>query len=216
MDLVVYTSLIGPGWTLHDPTVMKKGVEYIAFTDQPNLRSDRWSVRKVRTEGDPRIQSRQIKAMPHVLFPHADASLWLDSKFLLRVTPLAMAEHWLETWDMVALRHPDRDTIEDEAIAIAQLGKASREEMAAQIDAYRKGGYQKQRAITSTGVCLRRHSKVVNHFGELWWHEIRDRCCRDQMSVDYCAWRAGLKIGYLVGHYRENCYAQYIKDKQPK
>lgn len=208
MNLVVYTALIGPGWKLHDPAVIEDGVRYVAFTDHDH-RSSVWEIVRVTTNGDPRIQSRLLKTKPWLLFPHADASLWLDSKFRLAIEPRRWAEGWLHMWDFVALRHPDRDRIEDEAQAIAQLGKAPLAQVEAQVNRYRGKGWTDQKAITSTGLCLRRHSKTVIDHGNLWWDEIREHGWRDQMSVDYCAWETGLRIGYFPGHYRDNPYARF-------
>lgn len=211
MKLVVYTALIGEGWTLKDPTVVEPKVRYVCFTDRGGIRSNVWEVRKVNPQGDPRMQCRHFKCIPWAQFPHAEYSVWLDSKFTLMVRPSPLVEHWLENWDMVALRHPDRDTIQEEAHAISQLGMLPREKVDAQAAKYAKAGFNRQRALTSTGICIRRHSPVVRHFGELWWEEIKQGLIRDQMSVDYCAWVAGLKIGYMVGHYRDNPYTQWTK-----
>ena len=39
---------------------------------------------------------------------------------------------------------------------------------------------------------------------------------RDQMSVDFCGWLLDVRIGHLPGHYRDNQFVQYHRERRIK
>jgi hypothetical protein len=158
---------------------------------------------------DARMRSRRIKILAdHALLESTDLLLWHDAAFRMDSDPREVARQVLGTSDILALRHPDRDQIEDEAIAIARHGYADLHTLRAQIATYRAAGFT-QEAITSTGYFLRGRSAAVRTFEAAWWHEVERWCWRDQMSVDFALWRAGLSVRYIEGHYRHNPYAKW-------
>src|SRR5690606_9472229 len=138
-------------------------------------------------------ECRKLKQRPHVVFPDAGVTLWMDAAFQLLAAPeklLAMA-----TADVMGFKHPDRTRITDEAPAIVRAGKGRREDVEAQLAAYQAQGWDTadnpQRYITNGGFLLRRNTDAVRRFNEAWHHEVQTRSLRDQMSIDYCAWREG-------------------------
>jgi predicted neuraminidase len=52
-------------------------------------------------------------------------------------------------------------------------------------------------------VILRRHCTAVKHFNELWWHEVHTGSRRDQLSFNYAARKANLRIAYFPGTIRK-------------
>lgn len=212
MKVTAFTCLVGDTPDeLRAPTVVNPAVRYVVLADR-DVQVGPYECVRVDDEQalGGRLLSRQVKILAdHPALGEPDVTLWHDAAFRLDCDPLALAERSLETSPMLALRHPHRDQIEDEAHAIARHGYAPLDRLLAQAAAYRREGF-KQQAITSTGLCLRRHTEQVRTFNSIWWSEVAAWCWRDQMSVDYSLWKAGLRPTYIEGHYRRTPFATFF------
>lgn len=207
--IIVATALIGETESL--PAAPRyPGGEFVAYSDRP---CDGWRV-VVPPEGYARQAARRAKMAVLDDFPGAQWSIWLDASFDLLVDPVELVAAAIATGcDVAAFRHPDRSRICDEAREVIRLGLAPKDCVERQIEAYRLAGFDTeagpQRALTTTGLLVRRHTPAVRYFTARWREEIELHTLRDQLSVDYAAWRAGMTIGYLPGHYRDNRFARY-------
>jgi hypothetical protein len=220
MNLVVFTTVIG-GHTDPLRTVQHRNpdVRYLCFTDRLILDSNRgWELVLVRVpEGvDPAFFSRRLKILAHetLIDYDPDVSLWVDAAFELYCDPVDVAQRWLWRADMIAMKHPDRQTIVQEGETLVRLGIVPKATIEQQLLRARVEGfeYSAQRAITSTGFCMRRHSRRVLDFNKAWWKLFAAAGHhRDQMSVDWALWKVGLDMRYLDGHYRDNPYARWYR-----
>ena len=216
-SLTVFTTVLGKTDTLRPPRVVHPDIRYVCFADQP-IDVPPYVTVRIDCGGDgPLKLSRRLKILAdHPLLGQPDVTLWHDAAFELLSDPFAVLALTLTDADMLALRHPHRSAIEDEAIAIARLGYMPADILAAQIATYRADGFPEQQQITSTGYCLRRMTPTVRAFNAAWWAEVDTWGWRDQMSVDYAAWKTGVAITYIPGHYRDNPYALwYSADGRP-
>lgn len=208
MRLIVYTAVLGKTDPLHEPRCASDA-EFVCFTDQP-IESDRWTIVRMREQATPSRATRVLKCNPDLLFPDADAWLWLDAAFTLLVAPERIAA--ATQAEMAGMRHPDRVRIADECEAIIKARKGLAAPTRAQLAAYQAEGWDTdespQDGITNGGFLLRRNSEAVRRFNRLWDAEVQGRTLRDQMSIDYCAWRAGVEIEHLPGHVRRNEWAR--------
>jgi hypothetical protein len=89
-----------------------------------------------------------------------------------------------------------------------------------QIRAYQDEGFdtdaEPQRVITTGGLLVRMPSLSVRDFNRLWLEQIHRYTMRDQLSIDYCAWKLGLRIGHLQGVYTANPYALYQRSRHAR
>lgn len=163
-----------------------------------------WEQRKFSTDlpswdrMTPRRRARYCKMMPHVIFPEADVTVWVDGNIRLLRTP-RRAVAWLTSNNIAAFRHPDRRCIYEEAKACMEFGKGSRKEILAQINAYRKAGYPANRGLISTRCVIRRNCDEINWLNEAWWREIRERSERDQISLPFLLWKMGIDYSHIPG-----------------
>jgi hypothetical protein len=215
MTVTVFTTVLGADTDpLRPPTRVHPAVRYVCFTDHLTQPVPPYVlVREAVTTTGPYAaawHSRALKILAtHPALGSPDVVLWHDAAFQLDCDPIAVARHLTPDLDMIAFRHPHRDTIEAEAVAIARLGYVPADTLQQQIAAYRTAGFTGQSVITSTGFSLRRVTPAVTVFNARWWQEVATWGWRDQMSVDYAIWTTGLRVAYLPGHYRENPYARW-------
>lgn len=215
MRLIVFTCVIGETDPLRRPLVVNRAVRYICFSDVPH-RVPPYECVLVDRSDDPKLLSREIKILAnHPTLGDVDATLWHDAAFRLNCDPLGIAQLLLNDTNMVALRHPHRDRIEEEAAVITSFGWIPADVLQAQIAAYRADGFQ-QSQITSTGLCFRRRTPALEAFNAFWWAQVQQWGWRDQMSVDYALWKTGIRPHYMPGHYRDNVYARWFSANAPR
>lgn len=210
VNLVVYTCVFGDTDPLRDP-VRPGRTRFVCFTDQP-VRSKVWEIVQLPKHDAPKRACRAYKQPSHLIFPEADATLWIDAQVVLTADPLDLMRRF--TGEFTGFRHHKRKRITDEAEAIIRAGKGKADAIHAQLAAYKADGWDTdanpQQAITNGGFMLRRHTERVRRFNELWHHEVQTRTLRDQMSLDYCAAKAGLKIDYFPGDMVRNAIGRRI------
>lgn len=212
--LTVYTTVFGNTKPLHEPEVTG-GARFVCFTDQ-SITSGQWEIRRVPLVLAPSRECRKLKQMSHLVFPKSEITLWVDSPFSLLIDPHEIAR--MHPGAIVTFRHQHRSRIRDEAKVIIDHKKGKAETVMAQLAAYQAEGFDTdenpQRFISNGGFILRRHTDEVARFNEAWNHEVQTKSLRDQMSIDYCAWKLGLRIEHFEGHHLENKYANFSRYKR--
>ena len=208
---VAYTAAIGDTDPIRPPFYQDADWHYVAFTDNPRFRSNVYEVRHIESpkrQVDKARLARRLKVMAHEQFPDAEYSLWFDASFQLTATP-DIALHLMGEADMIAFEHPHREHAMQEAQQVVRLGFDSGDVVIPQAQRYIDEGFTQQQSITTTCYMLRRHTPKVEAFNAAWWHEIEHGSWRDQISVDYCAWKHQLNVAYIEGHYKHNPYATW-------
>jgi len=205
MTLVVFTAVIGETEPLRAPRVVAPWVRYLCFSDRPcTVEPYEWIPVPATTAA--RQASRRIKILAeHPILRAASATLWHDASYQLWRDPSWAARRLLRD-DLVALKH-GRVSLEAEAVLIARYGYVTEDEATSTVARYRTEGFDRG-GLTSGGLLGRRTTSTVQAFNRLWWEESqRVWGGRDQGSLDYCAWKAGVSIGYVQGRIKENRYA---------
>lgn len=206
MKIVVFTAAFGETDTVRAPLVIDPSVEYLCFSDRPCVAPYQWI--PVTPAAEPMRAARRIKVLAdHPRLAKADLTLWHDASYRL-LRRLSWVERGLRAADLLALRHPRRARIEDEALAIARWGYVTIPEAQALVAEYRRAGFMAD-VVTATGLLARRMSAAVRRFNQIWWQEIQRWGGRDQGSSDFAQWRAGLRTRHLLGTIRENRYAAW-------
>jgi hypothetical protein len=218
LDCVAFTCVFGYTDPLHDPLVSYKpertakdytgndvyhprsGDPLICFTDQP-IKSNRWEIVTIPPQIAPKRFSRYIKALAHRWFPNA-VTVYLDANMTLLKHPSQIARQY--QGDFVNFRHQWRNRISEEAEAIIRWKKAKPDAIWHQLATYQADGFDTDKnpqiQLSCNGVILRRPESET--LCEMWWDEINRHTLRDQMSIDYCAWKLGKTLGKFKGDLR--------------
>lgn len=210
--ITVFTTVFGRTDPLHEPR--RTGcARFVCFTDQP-IRSRGWEIVRMPRQSAPTRASRLMKARSHRTVD-AEWSLWMDANFTLLVDPEQLLEHG----EFVSFRHRDRTRIADEAREIVRLGKARPDATARQLAAYQADGFDTtaapQRELSCNGVILRRHTPAVVAMNEMWAGELDRHTLRDQMSLDYCAWKLSFALSRWPGTHDRNPYFRHAHYRRP-
>lgn len=211
--MIVYSCVFGNTDPLHEPEVTGNA-RFICFTDQP-ITSSVWEMINVPTQEAPTRTARMAKALSHHLFPREEWVLWMDANFTLQADPESLIHHG----EFVNFVHADRRRITDEAVEIVKLGKAKERCIKRQLATYHGDGFDTaenlQQQLSCNGVILRRHTDDVKALNDSWAGELAYHTLRDQMSLDYTAWRHGLTLSKWPGSHRDNPYFRHKHYKRP-
>lgn len=158
-----------------------------------------------------RRDARRLRCGSTTLFPKSGLTVWTDASFEVIDFDRLIADFRKLNVDAAALPHHDRTTCYDEGREIIRLGQASEDAIRRQLLEYERDGFvpSMRMTVTTPGMFVRRNTPRVEAFNRLWFEHIERFGDNDLVSIDYCAWKVGLKIGYLEGIYPDNPYVRY-------
>jgi hypothetical protein len=220
--MIVYTAIIGnPGDCLRPivapPDPQGRIVQYVCFTDQPTSAAPAgWEIRPpIWRHDNPRRTARWHKVMAHVaLGDRVEHSIWMDATHQLEVNPWMLIERYLiEGRDIALFRHPLRSCVYQEHQVCARMRLDDETTMRNQMDRYRQDGYPPGRGLFEASAVLRVHSTRIREFNERWWQEIDRGSLRDQLSVNYAAWKLRIPVAYLAGCRAINPYFNFYRHR---
>lgn len=196
--MIIYTCLTGNKDVLNDD-INVDGAKAVCFTDNPDLKSDVWEIRVLpRLFNDVRRDSRIPKMLPHIYFPEAEYSLYLDANIISKVPMAKIVREWLQDTDVAMFGHSTRNCLFDEALECIRLGLDKKEIIEKQVARYKD--FPKEKGLYQCGTILRRHTPQVKKLNEMWWAEYCTGAKRDQISFPYCVEKIGITINAIKSH----------------
>lgn len=199
MKRVVYTGLFGDYDELVDPVNVKSKCDYICFTDREDLSSKIWKIRILDFDNlSPALSNRMVKILAHRFLPEYDESIYVDANIFLKADLLPVFELLTSEKKILVPRHPFRDCIYDEIYECIRVGKIKSEDQDYLVNLLRDDGYPSSRGLFENNIILRRHNDDrVKLIMERWFKFVLNVCPRDQVSLNYLAWKFGFKIEVL-------------------
>lgn len=224
MRVVVYTAIFGTIGDKLQPLKHrayrdgKDSLDYYAFVDgmlpnQEQKDKTGWIKRAPVWEHktNPRLRARRHKLQPHLLFPEADVTLWLDGCLTPSENPVDIANYYLCGGAyLCAFEHMQRDCVYQEGRACIKLGKDHPDIINAVLTHYKLEGYPEHNGLAETTAVLRRNNDVVNKFNDAWWDLLRNGSIRDQLSFDFLVWQQQLEYMTFEGQRTNNPHFSWI------
>lgn len=208
---VVYTACFG---SRDNPVKFiptdEREVDYVCFTDRKVGKLPQpWQVRKPAFEkivkpNDHRRLARLHKAVPHILFPQAEVTVWVDCHGYPIVTVEDMVKQYLADHEVAVFAHQQRVNIEQEAKTVIQLGMDNAKIVNAAVERYIRMGMPRNARLAETPALIRANTDRTALMNSHWLYELMEHSIRDQISFPYCAWRAGLQWKELRGGRRKS------------
>lgn len=198
---VVYTCLFGHSELFNDFEYERDDIDFVCFTDDPELRSDFWKIVLLPKQLlDPVRVTKQYKMLAHVWLAEYDWSLYIDNTVRLKVSPASLFEEYLAPAKspLVCFRHYERDCVYDEADAVIMLNYDVADRVHRQMALYRHLRYPARNGLAKTTLLLRRHrDPQLQRAMEVWMGQVLAHSRRDQLSMLPSCWFSGFEIGYL-------------------
>ncbi len=122
---VVYTALLGGYEVLQEQPAAGPDVEFLCFTDDPELTSETWQIVVVEPEF-PLDLPRSVRCLKigrrHVRLADRDETLWIDNRVILQQPATRIFDELLDGSDLTVFRHSFRDTVLQEFDAVVSHG----------------------------------------------------------------------------------------------
>ena len=196
---MVYRALLGGYETLREePVAHESGVDFVCFTDDPDLTSETWRLVLVepRFPADLVRSARHLKIVGHPVLETYDETLWLDNTVELLVPPEEIFDDWLADADLALPLHSFRASVVDEAEAVLEL-RARRLRPRLRADerllphlTRRPGG----EPPLDRDAGPPRRVPVVREAMQDWWEHLLRFSHRDQLSFMATVPRPGLRL----------------------
>lgn len=189
---VVYSAVTGEYDDIKEPEFVSRDLEYVMFTDNPDITSDIWKVVLIHNENnlDNVRLARKIKIMGHEFLPEYDYSIWVDGKLTIKGDLREYIERYRKNQPILCFNHYANDCIYKEWETCVALEKDNPEVMAKQMARYRQEGYPEENGLVESGLMVRElHDERVRRVMETWWSEVLNYSKRDQLSFNYACWK---------------------------
>jgi hypothetical protein len=201
MKRVVYTCLFGHSELFNDFAYERDGIDFICFTDDPELRSDFWKLELLpRKILDPARAAKKLKALPHIYLAQYDWSLYVDNTVRLKIAPNRFFEEFLAPSKsaLACFRHHERDCVYDEAKVVLSLGLDTPERVETQMSLYRYLGYPAKHGLAKGALLLRtHHDPALQRVMNTWYEQIFCHSRRDQLSLLPACWSENFDLEYV-------------------
>jgi hypothetical protein len=205
MKRVVYTCLFGHSELFNDFRYERDDIDFICFTDDPELRSEFWNIELLpRKFLDPARAAKKLKALPHTCLAQYDWSLYLDNTVRLNASPNLFFEEFLapSKSPLACFRHHERDCIYDEAKVVVAMEFDTPERVNTQMSYYRSLGYPEKRGLAKGAVLLRKHhDSALQRVMNTWFEQILCHSKRDQLSLLPSCWSENFDLEYVPAEF---------------
>jgi hypothetical protein len=183
------------------PSAATEGCDQVAFLDPASAATYRgqsrgWRIAPLNAPlTDAHRAARFPKINAHLALPEAEYSLWIDASIgIVSPFPLRhLVELFLGDCDLCLFRHYARGSVYEEAEACKAYGLDRPGVIDAQMARYIADGLPATTGLAEAPILLRRHSPAIQTFNAAWWEEIVHGSRRDQLSLNYAAWKVGLR-----------------------
>lgn len=197
----VYTALLGGYEDLIEQTVAAdSGVDFICFTDDPQLTSTSWQVRLIQPlfPFDMVRSQRDLKIRGHDSLAGYDELLYIDNAVFLRQNPADILTTWLADHDYAVSVHSFRDRVIDEFDEVLALGYDDPARVSEQLLHYAElyPNVLEQKPFWN-GMSARRNTPEVQHMMNLWFDHVLRFSRRDQLSANVAFALGGVPINQI-------------------
>lgn len=193
---VIYSAITGGYDDVKEPNYISKGIDYILFTDNPNIISDKWKVCLIdNPEGLDNVRlARKIKIMGHDILQQYDYSIWVDGKLKIKGDLRQYVLQNRGNNGILCFNHYFNNCIYDEGKICLESGKDNPDVIQNQMERYKREGYPEQNGLIESGILVRDLNDMkVQETMKLWWNEVLNGSRRDQLSFNYACWKNGQK-----------------------
>lgn len=208
---VLYTARFGTPGRFNFPKISDLSMDRFCYTDLDIvegcgqmipvrngqfIKNDFYQIKKINLGSLTAVmRQRSVKiCIPDEIFNNYEYSVYVDCKRPKEVDFDYLLSCMEPGSDFVTRRHMRRDCAYDEGFYCINKKKDSEAIIRKQLRFYGSEGFPIHNGLYATFIILRRHTKRLKEFSELWWKQIETYSFRDQISLPYVAWKHSMKI----------------------
>ncbi|EPL3715072.1 glycosyltransferase domain-containing protein, partial [Klebsiella pneumoniae] len=215
---VVYTALFGDYDDLIEPKNIDYKCDFICFTNQENITSDKWKIIYVKDVNDTVLKNREYKFLPHLFLSQYDASVYVDSNIKIIQDPVTLIEKYIEISPVSVPKHFSRNCIYKEVEQCVLEKKITEENGRDMLNLLSAHSFPKEYGLGENNIIIRKHNhKDVIRLMNYWWEYFNQGAKRDQLTLFFLSWKHGVPIQLMDETSRnKNNYFRYHLHKNEK
>jgi len=225
MNILVYTSITNNHDNLKlQPTFEEDKnavIQYTAYLDKnttissvKSAATSQWRIRPAVDEfKDPKRNCQAHKVLSHMYTFDNDYSIWIDGSVTLKAPITKLIRDNMDGADIALLWHSERDCIFSEAKDCLHFKLDKAETIYEQLEFYRSISFPEHYGLSETPVIIRKNTRDVAAFNNLWWVTLCRYSRRDQLSFDFVRWTLGISVNHIDGNIHNNDYFELAKHK---
>lgn len=216
MKIAVYTANIGSCIKFYEPKILENNVDYIYFTDDKNLKSDKWNIVYVEntietTNVSPgsRSLAKRIKMLFWEYLKDYDWVVWIDAQNEIQSDGFrAYIDTIPSTIDAVFKPNPHplrrknkRTSVFEEIEEIRKKHLEDADALALWEEELQKLNFPaNEYGLFETNIIFWRYNSknITRDFNQEWWELSTNRFRRDQLTINYLIWKYDIKKYVLV------------------
>ena len=206
MKRLIYTAIFGGYDIVYPPIEADPDVDYVIFTDDPQISVPGWRTVPVDMSSFPTnaAANRYYKTLIHRILPGYDASIYVDGNIRLLASAASLFDILHRSGAALALwRHSGRGTVAEEVDDVIATGKVPDKRARAEYETYRADGFPDTMPLGENTIIVRDHNAPkLDAAMSLWWSLYKTHLSRDQLSFGYIVWKTKLELHYLPGMFR--------------
>lgn len=213
MKKCVFTINFGGYDRLREPLFKTDGWDYIVFTNN-DIKSEGWEVRKVDLDMTNHHAARHVYINSNLYLSEYDYSIMVGGQIEIKGD---MDKFVKENFDLSKnfnlMKHPCRACIFDEANLLIKETLVKGDgvaELNDQMHRYKFNGMPTNFGLSACGIIGRHHNTEVKKFERIWWNELYNGICRDQLSFDYLRWKLVMSHHWFPTLYWDLLHGEYF------
>lgn len=198
----VYTCITGNYDNLQPIHIRPQNVDYIAFTDNPNIKPNGWIVMDlpdiVKNIKGHANRNRYLKMHPN-LVGYYDYALYVDGLVEIYSDITNLVNVIDNRYGIAIHNHFSRDCVYEEVKFCNILKLGNCEKMIPMIKKYKEEGYPKHNGLLECTVILTdlKNDISISILDEWWKEHLQNETKRDQLSLPYILWKRGININHI-------------------
>jgi hypothetical protein len=213
--IVVYTCITGKYDKFIDPLLKFENIDYVAFTDNENIKSSVWQIKKIPIYilkiNDNILINRYIKFHPKELFAGKyDYSIYIDGNIKV-ISDLTSFIYGINELTGLALHyHHLRNCLYNEATVCLLNNKGNKIKIKKLIKKYHRENFPSSFGLYECGVivCNLNNNKAENILSKVYEELVCSETYRDQLVFPYIIWKNNYKFTD-VNSLGNNIYKNY-------
>lgn len=202
-----------------DPPIHYASADYYLFTDLPRPDLRVWRAMPIlRVSNDRyyghRRNARLCKVLPHCVVPGYEYYIWHDATHDVIADPtdiIAVSQITSER-PLALFRHQRWRSPYDEAVQILRRGLDEPALVNAQMSYYKACKMPFSTPVYETPVVVRRLCERCRMVDFMWWEQICRFSSRDQLSVPFVLWSAGVSCTEMEGSAMNNPLIRKVRE----
>ncbi|GAA4267996.1 glycosyltransferase domain-containing protein [Hyunsoonleella aestuarii] len=208
--IAIYTAVFGGKDQVREPLRYKEddNIDYFLISDDQELKSDSYKIiYKKPIYDDITKNARYYKIIGLDEFKSYDFIIWHDANLQIAQDKILNVLKFVENKGIAFFKHSQRDCVYDEAIKCIQLEKDYPFKILKQVLGYYVKGIKCKAGLYDTSIVVKNNKLLSHEFVNLWWHEIKHKSRRDQLSLPYALKKFNIEPGIMKGRREKNEYS---------